>query len=136
MFVPERLQKDFLKKKLHLMLNIISFGATTYRFATHGQLIKNRFESSTGGLLNGLSIYLLESKKVNLLCIQLLIQKTMRSLSKFSYSKEELLSGESRSRYGPAGTLERFHEALDLNEPFAFVGKTLRYQCNQTIIKK
>ena len=36
---------------------------------------KIRFESSTGGLLNGLSVYLLESKKVNLLCIQLLIQK-------------------------------------------------------------
>jgi len=50
-------------------------------------------------------------------------KKPMRSLPKFSYSKEELLSGESRSRYGPAGTLEKFHEALDLNELFAFVGK-------------
>ena len=50
-------------------------------------------------------------------------KKPMRSLAKFSYNKKELLSGESRSRYGPAATLERFHEALDLNVPFAFVGK-------------
>jgi len=85
---------------------------------------KIRFESSTGGLLNGLSIYLLESKKVKFIMHTAANpKKPMRSLPKFSYSKEELLSGESRSRYGPAGTLERFHEALDLNEPFAFVGK-------------
>ena len=85
---------------------------------------KIRFESSTGGLLNGLSIYLLDSKKVKFIMHTAANpKKPMRSLPKFSYSKEELLSGESRSRYGPAGTLERFHEALDLNEPFAFVGK-------------
>jgi len=85
---------------------------------------KIRFESSTGGLLNGLSIYLLESKKVKFIIHTAANpKKPMRSLPKFSYSKEELLSGESRSRYGPAGTLERFHEALDLNESFAFVGK-------------
>ena len=85
---------------------------------------KIRFESSTGGLLNGLSIYLLESKKVKFIMHTAANpKKPMRSLPKFSYNKEELLSGESRSRYGPAGTLERFHEALDLNEPFAFVGK-------------
>ena len=85
---------------------------------------KIRFESSTGGLLNGLSIYLLESKKVKFIMHTAANpKKPMRSLPKFSYNKEELLSGESRSRYGPAGTLERFHEALALNEPFAFVGK-------------
>jgi len=85
---------------------------------------KIRFESSTGGLLNGLSIYLLESKKVKFIMHTAANpKKPMRSLPKFSYNKEELLSGESRSRYGPAATLERFHEALNLNEPFAFVGK-------------
>ena len=85
---------------------------------------KIRFESSTGGLLNGLSIYLLESKKVKFIMHTAANpKKPMRSLPKFSYSKEELLSGESRSRYGPVGTLERFHEALDLHQPFAFVGK-------------
>jgi len=68
---------------------------------------KIRFESSTGGLLNGLSIYLLESKKVKFIMHTAANpNKPMRSVPKFSYSKEELLSGESRSRYGPAGTLE------------------------------
>ena len=85
---------------------------------------KIRFESSTGGLLNGLSIYLLESKKVKfILHTAADPKKPMRSLPKFSYNKEELLSGEGRSRYGPAAPLEKFHEALDLNQPFAFVGK-------------
>ena len=47
-------------------------------------------------------------------------KKPMRSLSKFSYNKEELLGGESRSRYGPAAPLDRFHEALDFEPIFCF----------------
>ena len=52
-------------------------------------------------------------------------KKPMRSLSKFSYNKEELLGGEGRSRYGPAATLDRFHEALDLNHLFPFFVLTI-----------
>ena len=85
---------------------------------------KIRFESSTGGLLKGLSLYLLESNKVKFIMhTDANPKKPMRSVSKFSYNKEELLGNESRSRYGPASPLDRFHEALDLNQPFAFVGK-------------
>jgi len=85
---------------------------------------KIRFESSTGGLLNGLSLFLLESKKVKFIMhTDANPKKPMRSVSKFSYNKEELLGNESRSRYGPASPLDRFHEALDLNQSFAFVGK-------------
>ena len=71
---------------------------------------KIRFESSTGGLLNGLSLYLLESKKVKFIMhTDSNPKKPMRSVSKFSYNKEELLGNESRSRYGPASPLDRFH---------------------------
>ena len=85
---------------------------------------KIRFESSTGGLLNGLSIYLLETKKVKFILHTAADPKNpMRSVPKFSYSKEELLNCEGRSRYGPTAPLEKFHEALDLSQPFAFVGK-------------
>ena len=85
---------------------------------------KIRFESSTGGLLNGLSIYLLETKKVKfILHTAADPKKPMRSVPKFSYSKEELLNCEGQSRYGPTAPLEKFHEALDLSQPFAFVGK-------------
>ena len=85
---------------------------------------KIRFESSTGGLLNGLSLYLLESKKVKFIMhTDANPKKPMRNVSKFSYNKEELLGNESRSRYGPASPLDKFHKALDLNQPFAFVGK-------------
>ena len=85
---------------------------------------KIRFESSTGGLLNGLSLYLLESQKVKfILHTDGDPKQPMRSLSKFSYDKKDLVGGESRSRYGPASPLDKFHKALELNKPFAFVGK-------------
>tara|TARA_B100001750_G_scaffold34027_1_gene23883 strand:- start:2155 stop:3378 length:1224 start_codon:yes stop_codon:yes gene_type:complete len=85
---------------------------------------KIRFESSTGGLLNGLSLYLLESKKVNFVLHTVADpKKPMRSISKLSYNKEELLNFNSCSRYGPASPLDKFHEALSLNQPFVFVGK-------------
>ncbi len=85
---------------------------------------KIRFESSTGGLLNGLSLYLLESKKVKFILHTITDpMKPMRSVSKLSYNKDELLNSNSCSRYGPASPLDRFHVALNLNQPFAFVGK-------------
>ena len=85
---------------------------------------KIRFESSTGGLLNGLSHYLLESKKVSfILHTATNPEKPMRSVSKFSFSKDDLLNSNSCSRYGPASPLDRFHEALNLKQSFAFVGK-------------
>ena len=85
---------------------------------------KIRFQSSTGGLLNGLSIYLLETKKIKFILHTVADpKKPMRSIPKFSYSKEEIVNCESGSRYDPASSLDAFHKALDLNEPFAFVGK-------------
>ena len=75
---------------------------------------KIRFESSTGGLLNGLSLYLLESKKVKFIMhTDANPKKPLRSIYIFSYNKEELLGNESRSRSGPASPWDRFHEALD-----------------------
>ena len=62
-----------------------------------------RFQSSTGGLLNGISLYLLETNNVDfILHTAGDPDKPMRSIPKFSYSKKDLLSCESRSRYGPA----------------------------------
>jgi len=85
---------------------------------------KIRFESSTGGLLNGLSLYLLESKKVKFILHTVTDpEKPMRSISKLSYNKDELLNSGSCSRYGPASPLDKFHDSLNLNQPFAFVGK-------------
>tara|TARA_Y100000992_G_C21249411_1_gene485044 strand:+ start:72 stop:1292 length:1221 start_codon:yes stop_codon:yes gene_type:complete len=83
-----------------------------------------RFQSSTGGLLNGLSLYLLETKKINfILHTAGDPDHPMRSLPKFSYNKKDLLNCESRSRYGPASPLSKFNEALNTNENFAFIGK-------------
>jgi len=85
---------------------------------------KIRFESSTGGLLNGLSLYLLESKKIKFILHTVTDpEKPMRSISKLSYNKDDLLNSGSCSRYGPASPLDKFHDVLNLNQPFAFVGK-------------
>ncbi len=83
-----------------------------------------RFKSSTGGLLNGLSLYLLETNKVKfILHTGTDPKKPMRSVSRYSYNKQELLNSGSCSRYGPSSPLDKFNEALNKNELFAFVGK-------------
>ena len=83
-----------------------------------------RFKSSTGGLLNGLSLYLLETNKVKfILHTGTDPKKPMRSVSRYSYNKQELLNSGSCSRYGPSSPLDKFNEALNKKEPFAFVGK-------------
>ena len=92
-----------------------------YAWSTENKI---RFESSTGGLLNGLSLYLLESKKVKFILHTVSDpEKPMRNISKLSYNKDELLNYNSCSRYGPASPLDKFHETLNLNQPFTFVGK-------------
>ena len=97
------------------------YNSLFYAWSTDEQI---RFQSSTGGLLNGLSLYLLESKKVDfILHTAGDPDQPMRSIPRFSYTKQELLSCESRSRYGPASPLSKFNEALDTKKNFAFVGK-------------
>jgi len=85
---------------------------------------KIRFQSSTGGLLNGLSLYLLEKNKVDFIMHTAGDKENpMRNIVKYSYSKDDLLNCESRSRYGPSSPLSEFHRALDKKQTFAFVGK-------------
>ena len=97
------------------------YNSLFYAWSTDEQI---RFQSSTGCLLNGLSLFLLESKKVDfILHTAGDPEKPMRSVPRFSYTKQELLSCESRSRYGPASPLSKFNEALDTTKNFAFVGK-------------
>jgi coenzyme F420 hydrogenase subunit beta len=117
----EGLPKNEINKNSKFDLIWGYYHSLFYSWSTDSKI---RFQSSTGGLLNGLSLYLLESKKVNfILHTGTDPQKPMRSISKYSHNKNELLSSGSCSRYGPASPLDKFHEALDLNQPFAFVGK-------------
>ena len=85
---------------------------------------KIRFQSSTGGLLNGLSLFLLEENKVDFIMHTAGDKDNpMRNVVKYSYNKEDLTNCESRSRYGPSSPLSEFHLALDKKQTFAFVGK-------------
>ena len=117
----EGLPKNEINKNSKFDLIWGYYHSLFYSWSTDSKI---RFQSSTGGLLNGLSLYLLESKIVDfVLHTGTDPQKPMRSISKYSHNKNELLSSGSCSRYGPASPLDKFHEALNLNQPFAFVGK-------------
>ena len=74
--------------------------------------------------MNGLSLYLLEQKKVDFIMHTAGDKDNpMRNIVKYSYNKEDLINCESRSRYGPSSPLSEFHKALDKKQTFAFVGK-------------
>ncbi len=82
-----------------------------------------RYISSTGGVLNSIAIYLLESKQVD--CIihtSASKNKPMRNIFKISYTKKEIIDGTS-SRYGPSPSLEKIISFLDKNINFAYIGK-------------
>jgi len=119
--IVEGLPKELVNKSTKYDLLWGYYLSLFYAWSTDKKI---RYESSTGGLLNGLSLYLLDTKKVNfILHTATNPEKPMRSVSRFSYNKDDLLNANSCSRYGPASPLDKFHEALDLNQPFAFVGK-------------
>ena len=119
--IVEGLPKELVDKNTKYDLLWGYYLSLFYAWSTDKKI---RYESSTGGLLNGLSLYLLDTKKVNfILHTATNPEKPMRSVSRFSYNKDDLLNANSCSRYGPASPLDKFHEALDLNQPFAFVGK-------------
>ena len=119
--IVEGLPKEQVEKKAKHDLVWGYYLSLCYAWSTVNKI---RFESSTGGLLNGLSLYLLESKKVKFISHTVADpEKPMRSISKFSYNKEDLLNSGGCSRYGPASPLDKFHKSLNLNQPFAFVGK-------------
>ena len=119
--IVEGLPKELVDKNTKYDLLWGYYLSLFYAWSTDKKI---RYESSTGGLLNGLSLYLLDTNKVNfILHTATNPEKPMRSISRFSYNKDDLLNANSCSRYGPASPLDKFHEALDLNQPFAFVGK-------------
>ena len=119
--IVEGLPKELVDKNTKYDLLWGYYLSLFYAWSTDKKI---RYESSTGRLLNGLSLYLLDTNKVNfILHTATNPEKPMRSVSRFSYNKDDLLNANSCSRYGPASPLDKFHEALDLNQPFAFVGK-------------
>lgn len=82
-----------------------------------------RFKASTGGALSALCIYLLESGRVDfILHVAASKAQPMRSERHLSFDRSQVLEGAG-SRYGPAAPLVDFCQLLDLERPFAFVGK-------------
>jgi len=103
--------------------NDLIWGSYLELYYTYAKNKNIRYISSTGGLLNALAIYLLETKKITSIIHTSASKKNpMRSVFRISKTKEEVMDSTS-SRYGPAPSLEKIMEILDKNESFAFIGK-------------
>lgn len=82
-----------------------------------------RHEGSTGGVLTALGIYLLESGRVDfILHARASEQEPTFGERHMSFTRADVIAGAG-SRYGPTATLTDMQDALDRNQPFAFIGK-------------
>ena len=82
-----------------------------------------RFEGSTGGVLTALGAYLLESKRVDFI-LQVKTSTTEPGFGEptLSFTGVDVFEAAG-SRYGPAAPLLDIGEALQRNQPFAFIAK-------------
>lgn len=82
-----------------------------------------RFRAASGGALTALSLYLLESGKVEfILHVSASKDYPMRSKAHLSFNRTQVLEGAG-SRYGPVAPLVDLCRLLSQGRPFAFVGK-------------
>jgi len=90
-----------------------------------------RHRGSSGGVLTALATYLLERKEVDfILHVAASKERPIASEPRLSFDAVSVLEA-SGSRYGPGHPLIDFMEVLDLNRPFAVVGKP----CDITAIR-
>lgn len=82
-----------------------------------------RFKSATGGVLTALGVHLLTTGQVRfVLHVGADPDQPMRSRTVLSETAESMIENTG-SRYGPTSPLDRLHEALDRDQPFAVVAK-------------
>jgi coenzyme F420 hydrogenase subunit beta len=82
-----------------------------------------RYQASTGGVLTALSVFLLESKRVNfILHVAASRTQPMRSEPRLSFDRASVIEGAG-SRYGPVAPLADLDVILARGEPFALVAK-------------
>jgi coenzyme F420 hydrogenase subunit beta len=82
-----------------------------------------RFRGSTGGVLTALAMYLIDSAKVEfILHVKASVTHPMSGEKQLSFSPTDVFEAAG-SRYGPAAPLLDIKSVLDLDKPFAFIGK-------------
>lgn len=83
----------------------------------------HRWEGSTGGVLTGLAAMMLATGEVRfVLHVKACEEQPTFGVSTMSFTEADVLQAAG-SRYGPAAPLTRLTEALDLGQPFAFIGR-------------
>jgi len=82
-----------------------------------------RFEGATAGVLTALGMYLIKSQRVNFIYhVTYHEDEPTFGQGTISRSAEDVLAAAG-SRYGSTAMLSDINDVLDLNEPFAFIGK-------------
>ncbi|WP_120501982.1 Coenzyme F420 hydrogenase/dehydrogenase, beta subunit C-terminal domain [Roseovarius sp. EL26] len=82
-----------------------------------------RFRAATGGVLTGLAVHLLRSKKAEfILHCAANDENPMRTKWEISETPEQVLQ-RAGSRYGPSNTLAGLEYALERGQPFAIIAK-------------
>lgn len=82
-----------------------------------------RYKGSSGGVLTGLLVYLLETKQISfVLHVIADPEKPTENRSVISRTAQEIIHGAG-SRYCPSSPLSKLQDAFNTNEKFAFVGK-------------
>lgn len=103
--------------------NDLMWGTAARLVVGHASDPEIRFKAASGGVLTALSLFLVESGRVDfVLHVAPSTQQPMRSRSHVSRDRAQLLEGAA-SRYGPTTPLTDFHAALERGRPFAYVGK-------------
>jgi len=83
----------------------------------------HRWEGSTGGVLTGLAAMLLATGRVRfVLHVRASDDAPTFGVSTMSFTETDVLRAAG-SRYGPTTPLTRLSEALELGQPFAFIGR-------------
>lgn len=99
------------------------WGPTRFMATGHAGDPAVRFYASSGGALSALSLFLVESGRVDfILHVAASRERPARSNSVLSFDSAQIMEA-SGSRYGPAAPLDDFRTVLDRGQPFAFVGK-------------
>ena len=100
-----------------------------------------RFRAASGGVLTALAAYLVESGKVSfILQVRASLDRPVPAETVMSEDGASVVRSTG-SRYGPATPLASIMDALDRDEPFAFVGKpcdvgALRLLARKTVVSR
>lgn len=82
-----------------------------------------RYHGSSGGLISAVALHLIESGRVDFIAhIAASKKDPLRNTTQISKNRSDILKAAG-ARYSPSAPLQELHSLIDLNRPFAMIGK-------------